>query len=252
MSGLVFKSDFRQTLECPICYDYYTSPIFLCPNGHSICSICSSHSCACPLCRAIINPASCNLALEKLLDQITIACKFKGCNEVISLGRRQTHYQKCPYNNYITCHECQLSVENLVSHLISMHEYKEINMDQKGGRRSFSGPYDSWIRDTEWPKGVWRFGTEPIIVYAKSAAGIFHVFLYKVTEEPISVSLKVTCQDFCISFKGTIPHIKEFKEKQTDPHFNCEVNLLLNHFINVHEDDGDIYRLWVNVKRKLL
>lgn len=63
------------------------------------------------------------------------------------------------------------------------------------------------------------------------------------------VSLKVESQDFSISFKGEIPNIMEYKERSTDPHFNCEVNLLLSNFVKMHEDDEEILRLSMKVKR---
>ena len=43
----------------------------------------------------------------------------------------------------------------------------------------------------------------------------------------------------------------EFKEKKSEPHFNCDVNLLLRNFIQVHEDDEEILRLWIDAKRKI-
>ena len=42
----------------------------------------------------------------------------------------------------------------------------------------------------------------------------------------------------------------EFKAKKSEPHLNYDVNILLKNFIQVHDDDEEILRLWINVKRK--
>ncbi|CAG9329777.1 unnamed protein product [Blepharisma stoltei] len=249
MESISLNLNFHDTLECPICCDYYTPPIYLCPNGHSICGTCSSNSRCCPLCRAQLSRVSRNLVLENILEQISVPCKFEGCKENTTLANRNQHFKVCPFNNFTKCIECNNNEEDLVAHLIRNHEYKEISMEESGGLRSFSGPFDSWVRDTDWPKGVWRFGNDPLVVHAKSYGGIFHIFLYRIARKPMKVSLKVENGDYSISFKGEIPNIMEYKEKMTDPHFNCEVNLLLSNFVKMHDDDEEILRLSMKVKR---
>lgn len=154
MDRISLNLNFHDTLECPICCDYYTPPIRLCPNGHSICATCSNNSRCCPLCRAQLSHSSRNLVLESILEQISVPCKFEGCKESTTLAMRSQHFKVCPFNNFTKCIECKNNEEDLVAHLIRSHDYKEISMEEAGGLRSFSGPFDSWIRDTDWPKGV--------------------------------------------------------------------------------------------------
>lgn len=251
MEELCINSQFRESLECLICRDYYTPPILLCPNGHSICSICGSKAKKCPQCRGVLNKNSRNKVLESILEHVSVPCKFSGCTEVNTLSTRQEHYKACSFNSSFNCVECYSSEPDLVGHLIGVHEYKEILMDAAGGLRSFSGPLESWARDTAWPKGIWRLGSEPLVVHAKSSSGVFHVHLYKLTREPVRVSLTVEKPDCSFVFRGAIPHISDFQEKSNDPHFNCEVVMLLSNFVKVHEEDEDILRLWMTVKRKL-
>jgi hypothetical protein len=104
--------------------------------------------------------------------------------------------------------------------LLQKHEYKEIHMEDTGGVRSFSGPYDSWTRDTDWPKGVWRFGGEAIIVHARSFQNIFHIYLFRVTKTPMMVTLSIESGEYSLSFTGKVPHAADFAEKATEPHFN--------------------------------
>lgn len=242
---------FNDSLECPICFDFYTPPIRLCQNGHSVCSLCAQSCKFCPICRNSLNLSSHNIALEKILENINVTCKFEGCNEQISLYKLSEHYNICKFNNYFKCIECQNSEIDIVTHLIKNHEYKEILMDTNGGKRSFSGPYESWIRDTDWPKGLWRFGEEPIIVHACTLNGIFHVYLYRVSKYPVKIKLTVKKKgEHQIFYFGNVPHLMEFKDKKSEPHFNSDVNILLKNFIHVHDDDEDILRLWINVKRQ--
>ena len=135
--------NFPSSLECPICYEFYTLPIRICQNGHSICSICAVSSKICPICRSQLNPNSHNLVLENIFEHISVACKFEGCNEVILLSKLPQHFETCKFNNYFKCIECQNNEIDIVSHLVKAHEYKEIIMESTGGRRSFSGPFDS-------------------------------------------------------------------------------------------------------------
>lgn len=249
---LKLGNNFSSSLECPICYEYYTLPIRICINGHSFCCICAQSSKVCPICRSALNSNSHNIALESILENISIPCKFDGCNETIVLSKLSEHFDVCKFNNYFKCIECQTNEIDIVSHLVKNHEYKEISMEPTGGRRSFSGPFDSWIRDTEWPKGLWRFGSEPMIVHACTTNGIFHVYLYRISKHPIKIKLSVKKKhEYEVFYNGNVPHLMEFKDKKLETHFNCDVNLLLRNFIQVHEEDEEILRLWIDTKRKV-
>lgn len=243
--------NFEGCLECPICFDIFTPPIRICPNGHSLCHTCAQSSKVCPICRSLLNLNSHNLVLENILENLTVPCKFEGCSEVIVLSRLSQHFDMCKFNNYFKCIECQNSEIDIVTHLVKNHDYKEISMEADGGKRSFSGPFDSWIRDTDWPKGLWRFGSEPMIVHACTISGVFHVYLYRISKHPVRIQLSVKKKDeHEIFYNGNVPHLMEFKEKKTEPHFNCDVNLLLRNFIQVHEEDEEILRLWIDAKKR--
>lgn len=186
-----------------------------------------------------------------MLENVLIPCKFEGCGTRISLAERLEHFRNCPFNNYLRCLACASYEEDLVRHLIDLHDYKEISMEEGGGVRSFSGPYDSWVRDTDWPRGVWKFGLEPIIVHAKSVSGVFHVYLFRTVRAPLKISMAVDNPDSSIRFSGVIPHVNEYSDKSCEPHFNSDVSVLLHNFVKQHEDDEEILRLWVTVTRSL-
>mmetsp|Transcript_2683 Transcript_2683/g.4188 ORF Transcript_2683/g.4188 Transcript_2683/m.4188 type:complete len:250 (+) Transcript_2683:24-773(+) len=248
MGEVSLNINFNSTLECPICFDYYSPPIYICPNGHSICYRCCKSS-RCPLCRTKYEKISRNFVLENILDQISIACKFQGCSQQITIANRQNHYEVCEFNNYLKCIECSSSEEDLVAHLIGLHDYKEIKMQETGGERSFSGPIESWESDTKWPMGIWKFGSEPVIVLAKISSGVFHLHLYKLSKPEIKISLTFKNDKYELHFESLIPHISEFVNSATLPHFNCEAGLLKNSFATRQIDDEDQLQLLVSVRK---
>jgi hypothetical protein len=250
MEGFSLTPDFEESLKCPICSEFYTVPIYLCPKGHSICSACENESEYCPVCKSLYNKETKNHVLGNILNQIKIKCKFQGCDEYINLASRNQHYSTCRFNNLVKCHECLTLHDDLLSHLVRVHEYKELHMEERGGLRSFSGPCESWIRDTEWPKGIWRLGKDAVVVNAKSSASVFHIYLFRITPHPLKLKLKVNNPLYSIAFKGVVPEVNEFNTNNKLPHFNCHISQLLDQFVTEHEEDREILRLWIEVKRK--
>ena len=76
--------------------------------------------------------------------------------------------------------------------------------------------------------------------------------MYRINKYPIKIKLSVIKKDeHEVFYSGYVPHLMEFKEKKSESHFNCDVNLLLRNFIQVHEEDEEILRLWIDAKRKM-
>lgn len=251
MEEVSLKPKFCAALECPKCRDFYTPPVSLCPFGHTVCGPCKGTSSLCPICQNPYGPAARNFTLERMLEQITVTCKYPNCNKEISLAERQNHARTCAFSPMVQCFAgCDLFIEDIVAHLIEKHEYKEIVMQAQGGLRSFSGPQDSWISDTEWPRGVWRLGEEPIIVHARSFSGAFHISLYTITRSKAVLSLTIKSEEASIHFKGKAPHVSELQTNKTIfPHLNCDCAVLLSSFLKRTEEDAEILKLWVEVER---
>lgn len=250
-SDLNFNSAFFEQFECPICFEFFKLPIHLCNLGHSICNRCKERSRNCPQCRQPFVQNSRNISLEKMFEQVSKRCKFTECSSEVTLDQWHNHQSECQYNPNLKCLECGSSEEFLINHLVRNHEYKEISMEQNECLRSFSGPMPSWHSNTEWPKGIWKFGEEYLVVKAKTHSGVFHVYLYRISKNLTAISLEITNQDTgaCIKFKGDIPHISDYIDLSTSPHFNCEIKQLMT-FIKVQEDEQDTYKLSVKVKKK--
>lgn len=249
--ALNINARFKEVLRCPTCQEYFSAPVSICPEGHSICADCRSRSCECPVCRRSYSSNSRNIVLEQMLESLTVNCSYEGCREPISLAAWKVHSLSCQFASRLKCIAgCGLFFDDLATHLLTAHEYREIVMDRNGGLRSFSGPMDSWAQNTEWPRGIWRLGEDAIVVQAKTDQGTFHVYLIRLSHEKVSLRLKVKGAEGTLSFIGKVPHANEHQDKPTSiAHFNCSVDVLMKSFARPHEDDPEILRLWMKVDR---
>ncbi|PWA92485.1 hypothetical protein CTI12_AA058750 [Artemisia annua] len=75
-------------LECPECNNIMSSPIYQCPNGHTICSICKFQvQSLCPICCVDMGSIRC-LALEKVAEPLNIPydCPYPGSKCLVREG----------------------------------------------------------------------------------------------------------------------------------------------------------------------
>ncbi|XP_073057970.1 uncharacterized protein [Primulina eburnea] len=73
-------------LDCPICFEPLSPPVYQCVNGHISCpSCCVKMKNKCGTCSRPIGYNRCR-AIEKVLESVEIACKNKqhGCGETIN------------------------------------------------------------------------------------------------------------------------------------------------------------------------
>ncbi|XP_019100921.1 PREDICTED: E3 ubiquitin-protein ligase SINA-like 2 [Camelina sativa] len=95
-SGMLFD---LHLLDCPVCSNALTSPIFQCDNGHIACSSCCTelrykcHSCIFP-----IGNYPCRI-MEKVVQAIFVPCPNlkHGCTERFSYGKDLIHEKKCVF-----------------------------------------------------------------------------------------------------------------------------------------------------------
>lgn len=62
-------NDTLDLLECPVCYEYMTPPIFQCREGHPICKDCTEKVKICPTCRGSFIDARCRI-LDRLAESL--------------------------------------------------------------------------------------------------------------------------------------------------------------------------------------
>lgn len=90
------SSDLLKEIQCPACWDFMKGKIFLCKNGHNVCSKCKEFVIGCPTCRENILDVR-NLSLEKVITHALFPCKnhSAGCIYVGTLDETVYHFNHC-------------------------------------------------------------------------------------------------------------------------------------------------------------
>ncbi len=117
-------------LTCPICYNIYDK-IYICPNGHSLCSKCFNNSDTCSYCRCEINKNTRNRALEEMLENMELPCSYYkyGCPKFILNKDRCKHESHCPFLP-IKCHidNClfESNYTDMKEHILNKHSINNL------------------------------------------------------------------------------------------------------------------------------
>ncbi|KAG0622925.1 hypothetical protein M758_3G134000 [Ceratodon purpureus] len=87
-------------LECPLCLETFSPPVYQCENGHTACSgCCQMITKGCPSCSKPIGRIR-NIAIEKVIESLQVECKHAchGCNTMLKYTERAKHEEKlCEY-----------------------------------------------------------------------------------------------------------------------------------------------------------
>ncbi|KAJ0234502.1 E3 ubiquitin-protein ligase SINA-like 7 [Hirschfeldia incana] len=88
-------------LDCPICFEPFTIPIFQCENGHLACSSCCPKlNNKCPTCALPTGRIRCR-AMEGVVESVSLPCPNAeyGCPENLSYGKLSTHEkEECEFS----------------------------------------------------------------------------------------------------------------------------------------------------------
>eukprot|EP00941_MAST-03F_sp_MAST-3F-sp1_P004857 g4857.t1 len=164
-------------LECPVCLDMITPPIYQCPEGHLICPDCRENCTnKCPTCRAPLGNIR-NRALEKCVENRKISCKFKlfGCPERVAYSEAKNHAKTCKFRPYMcprSRSNCNWSgkLEDVVPHLCTRHNMKVVNPKSN---HALENVINETYSNPDGVKGaVWE---GPIV---KSATGNCHFIIH--------------------------------------------------------------------------
>ncbi|CAG9330486.1 unnamed protein product [Blepharisma stoltei] len=146
---IVDKQLLESCLQCPICFEYFTIPIYQCDSGHSICDRCSQRTQKCPSCREVIGRKLRNYHLEQQLYQCEYTCQFTGCNEKVKLSARLEHEEECRHNpNYqclLTNCKWKGQLDSLLSHLNTKHKIPHYDITGN------TAEYSSRLRSSSLP-----------------------------------------------------------------------------------------------------
>ncbi|KAA8530632.1 hypothetical protein F0562_005434 [Nyssa sinensis] len=86
-------------LDCPICLEALSIPVFQCENGHIACSCCCTKLLnKCPSCSWPIGYNRCR-AIENVLESVKVRCSNMkyGCKERLSYSKKLGHEKTCMY-----------------------------------------------------------------------------------------------------------------------------------------------------------
>ncbi|RZC38978.1 Sina, MreB Mbl, and/or zf-C3HC4 2 domain containing protein, partial [Asbolus verrucosus] len=120
--------DLMTELECPVCFEYITPPIYQCVTGHSICADCKRQISKCPTCKAEIKNTQ-NFTLEKMAYLLMYPCRFAeyGCDFTAKPMEIRKHEKYCicgphfcPLKDYENCY-WKDSGKQISSHVMSSH-----------------------------------------------------------------------------------------------------------------------------------
>ncbi|KAL3525505.1 hypothetical protein ACH5RR_013877 [Cinchona calisaya] len=84
-------------LDCPICLEPLSIPVFQCENGHVACtSCCSKIRNKCPSCSWPIGYNRCR-AIEKVLESVKVSCRnlMYGCTCIVKYCHKLEHDHRC-------------------------------------------------------------------------------------------------------------------------------------------------------------
>ncbi|KAL6213293.1 hypothetical protein ACLB2K_012740 [Fragaria x ananassa] len=126
-SNIVINLTDPGLLDCPICCEPLTVPVFQCDqNGHIACSLCCSKiNNKCPFCTCPIGSNRCR-AIEKVVESSTTRCQNSryGCNIPVAYNKKNEHEKTCvcaPCScPYIGCNFAS-SAKELYQHFSNAH-----------------------------------------------------------------------------------------------------------------------------------
>ena len=207
---LLVTPSLANSLKCPSCKNFFTTPIFQCSNGHSFCSACTERQKECPECSISFMQKFRNIALERMLESIESICRFPGCGTKILLVGKQAHESVCECNPFVNCVfvECAWEGEALIDHLKIKHTIKEFDMPSKGGIRGWNSK--TW-KNADWGYSIWKFGDIQILNKSTSDGDTFYLYVYHIGNKKHSMRLSTRHENCSISFMiQTIP-VKQSK-----------------------------------------
>ncbi|KAL8472682.1 hypothetical protein ACS0TY_029774 [Phlomoides rotata] len=87
-------------LDCPICFEPLSSPVYQCENGHTACGSCCTTILKnkCSNCCLPIGTIRCR-AIEKVVVSVRVTCQYMpyGCAEMFSYSKKVAHEKACNY-----------------------------------------------------------------------------------------------------------------------------------------------------------
>ncbi|EOA24604.1 hypothetical protein CARUB_v10017872mg [Capsella rubella] len=135
-SGMLLGLDI---LDCPICSQALTIPIFQCDNGHLACSSCCPQlSNKCHTCDSPVGHKRCS-AMESVLESVFVPCRNAtfGCTKNESYGKKSIHEKVCSFSQCACpAPDCYFTgpYNDIYNHFVDIHchESKSLSFESGG------------------------------------------------------------------------------------------------------------------------
>ncbi|EOA34770.1 hypothetical protein CARUB_v10022345mg [Capsella rubella] len=169
-----------ELLDCPVCFDSLTKPIFRCDSGHIACqSCCKKQRYKCSACYLPIGNYRCRI-LETVVEAVIVPCpnaKY-GCSEKFYYGKELVHEKECIFTPcYCPAPDCNYR-----------GMYKDLYSHYDANHKSWCG-YDHFGSGHE--TDAWLPFSEKILVLQEYQDGPLVVI--QGFEKPDGVSFTVNC-----------------------------------------------------------
>ncbi|KAK9109499.1 hypothetical protein Sjap_017559 [Stephania japonica] len=131
-------------LDCNICLNPLSPPIFQCQDGHIACNMCChKNSYKCSRCAHPIGTIRC-LIIEKLVETIKLPCRYSqlGCKEMPSYCQKSTHEKNCIHS---PCH-CPFSQCKFVGSSKQLSQHFKDNHSSERTEFSFGKPFSVCVK----------------------------------------------------------------------------------------------------------
>ncbi|VYS68544.1 unnamed protein product [Arabidopsis thaliana] len=169
-----------EILDCPICYEAFTIPIFQCDNGHLACSSCCPKlNNKCPACTSPVGHNRCR-AMESVLESILIPCPNAklGCKKNVSYGKELTHEKECMFS-HCACPALDCNYTSSYKDLYTHYRITHMEINQ----------INTFICDI--PLSVRMNISKKILIRTEHLTN--HLFAVQCFREPYGVYVTVSC-----------------------------------------------------------
>mmetsp|Transcript_11395 Transcript_11395/g.22357 ORF Transcript_11395/g.22357 Transcript_11395/m.22357 type:complete len:255 (+) Transcript_11395:2-766(+) len=238
---LVLTSSLSPSLACPICYDFFTPPVYQCSNGHSLCSDCTERHHICPVCSVNLSSRVRNITLERMMESIEVHCKFPACGKLITLAQRKAHESECELNPTFGCviRDCGWVGSDICLHLKTMHEIKEFFMESRGSVRGWNSK--TW-KNADWGYSIWNFEGQLVINRSVSTGEIFYLYAYDIESRRRSLRLKVMSPGSEVSYLVKTTNIRNSRDLGSVLPFHLSIKEAEKHFLEPAEGLEEGYK----------
>eukprot|EP01006_Ploeotia_vitrea_P047342 TRINITY_DN67115_c7_g4_i1.p1 TRINITY_DN67115_c7_g4~~TRINITY_DN67115_c7_g4_i1.p1 ORF type:complete len:330 (+),score=-17.92 TRINITY_DN67115_c7_g4_i1:44-1033(+) len=122
------REDNEKLIECPVCMETMSPPIYQCHAGHLLCQTCYPKLPTCPTCRATLNQSNPirSRVSEAIAANVAVSCPFAGCAHTTTADKINEHKTSCPCRP-LPCPKCQQehdTAAKLANHFETAHSRK--------------------------------------------------------------------------------------------------------------------------------